>query len=110
MKTVLVALMVVLLAACSRSAVEVQNTAGAPVANIDIQVAGNALNIARLDPGASRRVGYSTKTEDAITVSFQINGALKKCSSPIYVSPPFEDEFTVRILPDGECSISRKQL
>lgn len=110
MKTVSVALMAVLLTACSRSAVEIQNTASAPIANINIQVAGNDLSIARLDPGASRRVGYSTKTEDAIAVSFQINGALKKCSAPIYVSPPFEDEFTVRILPDGKCTISRKQL
>ena len=93
---------------CSRSSVEVSNASNMPVEAIEIHVAGNRLSIDRLNPGTSRRVGYSTKTEEAIVVSFLIQGTQRQCSSGAYVSPPFEDEFTVTISSQNSCSISHK--
>ena len=95
---------------CSRSSVEVRNATNAPITNIEIRVAGNDLKIDKVGPGESERVGYSTKTEDTIDLNFQMQGASKRCSSGSYVSPPFEDEFTIRISPDGKCAISRKEV
>lgn len=97
------------LAGCSRSGVDVQNHTKSQVTNVEIRVAGNILSIGRLDAGESRRVRYSTKTEETISVRFLLAGIEKNCAEPIYVSPPFEDEFTVRILPGGKCSISVKE-
>lgn len=95
-----------LTAGCSRSGVEVQNAANVTITNIEIRVAGNEIGIDRIDPGGSQRVTYSTKTEDTLAISFQMQGAEKQCSSGIYVSPPMEDDFMIRISSDGKCSIS----
>ena len=103
-------LLIPFLTACSRSEVEVKNIANVPIENIEISIAGNELSIDRLSPGVSRRIGYSTKTEDSLAVSFLIQGTQRQCSSGAYVSPPFEDEFSVSISADGKCSISRKMV
>jgi hypothetical protein len=110
MKIFLAVALLALSSGCSRSSVEIQNTTDAPITNIEVRVAGNELSIDRIEPGDSRRVGYSTKTEDTIAINFQMQGAQKQCSSKSYVSPPFEDEFTIRISSDGKCSISRKSV
>jgi len=100
---------VIFLAGCSRSGVDVQNHTNSQVTNVEIRVAGNVLSIARLDAGESRRVRYSTKTEETISARFLLAGIEKNCAEPIYVSPPFDDEFTIRILPGGKCSIFVKE-
>jgi hypothetical protein len=107
MRLLSVAVLLVL-AGCSRSGVEVHNIANTPIEKIEIRVAGNELSIDRLNPGDSRRIGYSTKTEETIAVSFRIQGKQGQCSAGFYVSPPFEDEFTVSISSDGKCAISHK--
>ena len=91
-----------------KSGVEVQNAANVTIENIEIHVAGNELAIDSLSSGSSRRIGYTTKTEETLSLSFLIQGTQRRCSSGAYVSPPFEDEFSVSIAADGECSISQK--
>jgi hypothetical protein len=110
MKTYFLTLLLVLLTGCSHSGVEVQNHTKSQITNIEIRVAGNALSIDQIAPGGSRRVSYYTKNEDAIAISFLIEGRQKNCAEKIYVSPPFEDEFTIRILPTGKCSISVREV
>ena len=109
MRTVSAATLLVLLSVgCSRSHVEVSNAANLPIENIEIRVAGNKLSVERLDAGETRRIGYSTKTEETIDLTFMIQGTKSECFAGFYVSPPFEDEFTISISSDGKCKISRK--
>ena len=104
------ALLVLALTGCSRSVVEVRNLANAPIENIEITVAGKRLGIDRLGPGDSRRIRYSTKTVDMLTVSFRIQATQRKCANKAYATPPFEDEFIVSISSDGKCAISHRPL
>lgn len=106
MRIVASILLVALMGACSRSSVEVHNDTNAIISNIEIRVAGNVLNIDRIDPGGSERIRYATRSEETIALFFKLGGLEKRCSEMIYVSPPFEDEFVVRILEDGRCEIS----
>ena len=99
-------LLVLFLAGCSRSHVEVRNVGNSPIETIEIRIAGNELRIDRLNPGDSRRIAYSTKSEETIAISFLIQETQSRCSAGFYVTPPFEDEFTVNISSDGKCAIS----
>ena len=108
--TVLIGALLACSSGCYRSSAEVQNATAAPVTDVEIRVAGNELSIDRIDAGQSRRVAYVTRTEETMTVSFRMQGVNGQCSSASYVSPPFEDAFTIRIAPGGRCSISRKSV
>lgn len=101
-------LLAVFLVGCSRSGVELRSLADEPITNIELRVAGNELTIDRLEPRDSLRIGYSTKTEDSLSITFTIHGEQKKCSNKSYVSPPFDDEFTVSISAGGNCSIHHR--
>ena len=101
---------VIALCGCSRSEVTIHNDGAARVSSISLSVAGNDVKFDEIDPGDSQRMTYKPLTEDKLKMDFIINRSEKRCISNAYVSPPFNDSFTIHIGPDGKCSISRTNL
>jgi len=98
------------LCGCSRSDVTIHNDGAAGVSDVFLSVAGNDLEFDEIGPGDSQRMTYKPKTEDKLQMKFIVNGVKKRCASREYVSPPFNDRFTIHIAPDGKCLISRTNL
>jgi hypothetical protein len=98
------------LCGCSRSDVTIHNDGTTRVSDVFLSVAGNDLRIGEISPGDSQRIRYKPHTEDKLQMEFIVNGVERRCVSNAYISPPFNDQFTIHIASDGKCSISRFNL